>query len=345
MKMDEKRVTIKNIAEHLGVSYGIINKALNNKSGISDEMKEKILRTAKEMGYRVNKVAQSMARNTIVIGVVIPGVVKDYFSFLQKGLEKEFERLADYNVQYRYYRIDNIYSCVDTVGALTKCINDKVNGIILCDFFPAGLETIFCELEEKKIPIVIIGDSPSIGNRYLCSIQVDAYRSGEMAAEMLALSAKDNANVAIFVGNKEHVEHMQKIKGFTESLPKYGMNSIGVYETCDDDVISLKLFQNISEGKEQLNGLYVATSTFSSIANELRKETRNIKVVCTDVDSDVAKCLADGIVQCSIFQDLESQGMTAVKVIYEYIAEQKQPKKTIYITPQLVIRSNLNTFI
>ena len=34
--MANKRVTIKDIANHLGVSYGVINKAINNKSGISD---------------------------------------------------------------------------------------------------------------------------------------------------------------------------------------------------------------------------------------------------------------------------------------------------------------------
>ncbi len=343
--MGEKRVTIKNIAEHLGVSYGIINKALNNKSGISDEMKKKILKTANEMGYRVNKVAQSMARNTIVIGVVIPAQVKDYFSFLQNGLEREFERLVDYNVQYKYYKINNVYSGVDTVEALTCCINDKVNGIILCDFFPTGLEKIFCDLEEKKIPIVIIGDSNSTGNRYLCSIQVDAYRSGEMAAEMLSISTKKNANVAIFVGNKDHVEHMQKIKGFTEALSRYGMNSVGVYETYDDEAISLKLFRNITDEKEKLNGLYIATSTFSSIGKELSRGIHNIKVVCTDVDGDVEQCLKNGVVQCSLFQNLECQGTTAVKILYEYIAEQKQPPKNIYITPQLVIKSNLDSFI
>ena len=53
--MEQKRVTIKDIAARLGVSYGIINKALTGKSGISDEMKQRILTTAEEMGYRVNK--------------------------------------------------------------------------------------------------------------------------------------------------------------------------------------------------------------------------------------------------------------------------------------------------
>ena len=176
--MEQKRVTIKDIAARLGVSYGIINKALTGKSGISDEMKERILTTAREMGYRVNKVAQSMARNTIVIGVVVPSQSKDYFSFLQKGLDKEFERLADYNVRCRYYPVADTYSVTATVEALTACLNDGVHGIILCEYFPTGLEKIFEELEERQIPIVLIGDAESTGNRYLSSIQVDAYRSG-----------------------------------------------------------------------------------------------------------------------------------------------------------------------
>ena len=181
------------------------------------------------------------------------------------------------------------------------------------------------------------------GNRYLSSIQVDAYRSGQMAAEMLSLCTKENSNVAIFVGNKDHVEHMMKINGFNESISKCGLNSVGVYETYDDEAISLRLFRNISQ--EKLDGLYIATSTFSSISNVLKEEAHNIRVVCTDVDCYVADSLRSGYVHCSLFQDLERQGGIAVRILYEYIAEQKIPSKTIYITPQLVLSSNLDTFI
>lgn len=340
--MQQKRVTIKDIAAKLGVSYGIINKALNDKSGISNEMKERILATAEEMGYRVNKVAQSMARNTIVIGVLVPAKEKDYFTFLRRGLDKEFERLSDYNVQCRYYPVEDTYSAADTVETLRACMEDKVHGILMCEYFPTGLETIFEELEEKNIPTVLIGDTESAGKRYLSSIQVDAYRSGQMAAEMLHLCTKPKANVAIFVGNKDHVEHLQKVQGFTENLAKHAMNSIGAYETYDDEEIALRLFQKIAD---RLDGLYVATSTFASIGQILQKNRPPLKVICTDVDGDVASCLRNGVVQASLFQDLERQGSTAVRVLYEYLAEKKTPPKTICITPRLVIESNLETFL
>jgi DNA-binding LacI/PurR family transcriptional regulator len=42
-----KRVTVKDLAKELSVSLNTINKGLNNKPGISDETREKIIETAK----------------------------------------------------------------------------------------------------------------------------------------------------------------------------------------------------------------------------------------------------------------------------------------------------------
>lgn len=343
--MEQKRVTIKDISEKLGVSNGVVSKALNNKRGVKKDLREKILKTADELGYHINKVAQSMARNTIVIGVVIPSTAENYFSFLEKGLDIEFERLRDYNVEKRYYVIENLYSSIDTVNALNQCIEDEINGIILCDFFPGGLEKVFSKLEEKRIPIVIIGDSQSTTNKYLCSVQVDAYSSGQMAAEMLSLCTKKDANVAIFVGNKDNIEHKLKIQGFIDSLKEYGLNSVGVYETHDDDTIALQLIKKILGNNKNLHGLYSATSNFASIGKIIEEEKLDLKVVCTDIDSVVCHYLKSGIVQCTIFQDLERQARTAVRVLYEHIAEHKKIEKTVHISPILVIKSNLHTYL
>ena len=162
---------------------------------------------------------------------------------------------------------------------------------------------------------------------------------------MLALCTQKDATAAIFVGNKDHVEHMQKIRGFSDSLEKHALRLIGVYETYDDETIALQLFDKISESHTGLDGLYVATSTFVAIGERLKEKHPDLKVICTDVDSAVATCLASGVVQASLFQDLERQGRTAVRILYEYIAEQKTPAKTVYITPQLVIKSNLDIFL
>lgn len=333
-------MTIKDISNHLGVSYGIINKALNNKSGISEEMRAKILKTADELGYRVNKVAQSMARNTITIGIVIPTVWEEYFQILQSGIDAEFERLQDYNVQCRYYKIDNIYSSVVTRQMLEKCMEDEVHGVILCDVFPNGLTSSFDALASKNIPVVLIGGSEYPDDKYLCSVQVDAYRSGVIAAELLSISiGGENSNTAIFVGNKDNSEHRLKIKGFADSLDKFSLNLIGVYETHDDETIATHLTQKITGENENVAGIYFATSNIASVSKT------KTKIVGTDINTKIAGYMKDGIVQYSLYQNPEKLGKTAVRLLYEYIADHKEPEKSIYISPQIVVSSNVEEYI
>ena len=48
---ERKRVTLRDIAQELGVSHVTVSKALRNQSGASEELKAKILKKAEEMGY------------------------------------------------------------------------------------------------------------------------------------------------------------------------------------------------------------------------------------------------------------------------------------------------------
>lgn len=345
--MATNRVTMKDISNTLGVSTAIINRALNNKPGVSKELKEKIIKTADELGYRVNKVAQSMARAPIIIGVVIPGEWAEYFDVLKSGIEKEFDRLLDYNVESRYYIINNIHSNRETVDKLEQCIKDKVSGIILCDVFPTGLEKIMNKLKLSNIPIVMIGGTQNMNDNCLCSVQVDAYLSGKIAAEMLSFltgSEHEEKDVVLFVGNKDNVEHKLKITGFTDFAKNRNLNIIGIYETLDDDQIAAQLAKKIMNEVSTIDGMYVATANSPAICGVVEANGAKTKIVSTDIYDKIAGYIRNNIIQCTVFQDLERHGRTAVKVIYEYLAEQKCPDKVMYIRPQIIIKSNLDAY-
>lgn len=68
-----KKVTMKDIANKLGVSSVTISKALNDKEGVSEEMRCKIKAVAEEMGYRIHTAAKSMKDGlSYNVGVMIP---------------------------------------------------------------------------------------------------------------------------------------------------------------------------------------------------------------------------------------------------------------------------------
>ena len=47
-----KKVTIQDIADALGISRNTVSKAINNTEGLADATREKILQKAMEMGYK-----------------------------------------------------------------------------------------------------------------------------------------------------------------------------------------------------------------------------------------------------------------------------------------------------
>src|SRR5690625_4702347 len=68
-----RNVTLKDIGEKLGVSSVTVSKALNDKDGVSEELRKKIKDVAKGMGYRTNLAARSMRDGlSYNIGVIIP---------------------------------------------------------------------------------------------------------------------------------------------------------------------------------------------------------------------------------------------------------------------------------
>ena len=84
-----KKLTIKDIANHFGVSISTVSKALNDSYEISVSTKEKIQKFAKEKNYKPNFNALSLKnRKTKTIGVIIPNMLDYFFAQVFKGVEK-----------------------------------------------------------------------------------------------------------------------------------------------------------------------------------------------------------------------------------------------------------------
>lgn len=126
--MKNTRISTIKIAEICGVSQGTVDRALNNRNGISPKTKEKILSVAREYGYRPNIHASSMAGGkSHLIGVVIFDLKNQYFSDLLTQVEFYCNRLG--------YSAVVMFTDKDHQKEI-QCIQDlyqlSVDGIVLC---------------------------------------------------------------------------------------------------------------------------------------------------------------------------------------------------------------------
>lgn len=96
--MKTRKVSIYDIARRLDVSTSTVSRALQNNPSISAEVREKVRRTAGEMGYKPNVFAVNLQRgHTRTIGVVVPMVSRNFFSMAIDGIEEIASR-AGYDV-------------------------------------------------------------------------------------------------------------------------------------------------------------------------------------------------------------------------------------------------------
>ena len=128
-----KKVRLSDIAEKLGVSTVTVSKAIADKEGVSDELRDKIKMLAAEMGYRQksSRIAGYRGENsTGNIGIVIPSRFFErstsFYWNLYNALSKEL-------IANGYYAIMEQLDTKDEQDlVLPHCVQDKkVDGVII----------------------------------------------------------------------------------------------------------------------------------------------------------------------------------------------------------------------
>lgn len=166
--MKNTRISTTKIAEICGVSQGTVDRALNNRTGINEKTKEKILSVAREYGYRPNIHASSIAGGkSRLIGVVIFDLKNQYFSDLLTQVEFYCNCLG--------YSTVVMFTDKDHKKEI-QCIQDLyqlcVDGIVLCPsnsgeefenfLFSLGIPVITFGNRLSKFPYVGINNAIAI---------------------------------------------------------------------------------------------------------------------------------------------------------------------------------------
>lgn len=87
------RIRMKDIARDLGVSVVTVSKVVRNLPDISDETRRKVQKRIKELDYRPNQAARSLATGRMyVMGLIVPDLVHPFFAQVAKGASRTFRK-------------------------------------------------------------------------------------------------------------------------------------------------------------------------------------------------------------------------------------------------------------
>jgi LacI family transcriptional regulator len=89
---DLRVIKIKEVAKPAQVAPSSVSRVLNDHPGVSAEMKARVLRAAKQLGYQPNFLAQSLRTGaTRTVGFVVRDISIPLFAGIVKGAEQELE--------------------------------------------------------------------------------------------------------------------------------------------------------------------------------------------------------------------------------------------------------------
>ncbi len=143
-------VTLKQIAEALGVSAMTVSRALNNRSNVEESTRKRILAKAEEMGYTPNHVAKSLvSRKTFTIGVVIPEISHVFFAEVISGIEE-----VAYQMDYQLILTNSAENYEREKKAIQTLRSKRVDGILVsCSETTRNFDH-FQEVINSGLPVV-----------------------------------------------------------------------------------------------------------------------------------------------------------------------------------------------
>ena len=145
-------VTMKDIADRLGISAVSVSKALNNKEGIGPQLRQQILNTAEEMGYKSKKAIQ-LAKETRLIGIVLSRVFLMPSPSFYWSL---YERLLGTLQQRNYQSLIEIISFTEEENEPSFLQRSDLDGIIVIGY----VETKYLKrIEATGKPLIMLDSS------------------------------------------------------------------------------------------------------------------------------------------------------------------------------------------
>ncbi|MFI3248742.1 MAG: LacI family DNA-binding transcriptional regulator [Rikenellaceae bacterium] len=331
-----KRITIKDIAQHLTISVSTVSRALTDDKNIRQETKDRVKEAAQKLGYKPNPVATNLKYGrTNTVGVIVPEMTTPFASLVISGIQSVFHDLgikviiAESNESWEEER--------ENLKTMEKFM---VDGIIIspCDCNRNREE--YLELLRHGMPIVFYDRIPHKMN--VSQVVVDDYIKSFFLVEHLIRSGR--RRIVHLHGPDYVYNSFERAKGYRDALTKFGIEH-------DKNLVLMSglSFVDGSAAADQLlesgiefDALFAFTDTLAIGAmNRLRDCGKKIP-------KDVAIASFSGTVLSTIVHPqlttieppLKQIGEEAAKLLLEKIKNSDSPTRSIVLDALIQLRAS-----
>lgn len=336
----KSKVTIYDISKKLNVSAATVSRALNNNPKISLSTRELVLKTAKEMNYKQNRLAQALkSGKSNNVGVIVPYINRSFFSSVIRGIEEELTPHGYHVIICQTH--ENYEYEIEQINTL---INTQIDGI----FISVSKNTVKTDHIEKalaeNIPLVFFDRRKNVPG--FSSVIIDDFQAGYIATKQLI--EQGCKKIAYLSGDLNLEIYRNRHDGYCKALEENNIKVNPEYIILTNSKVEsgAAAIQDLWKLKEKPDAIFSASDyTALGAIQELRKMKIKIpEEVCVTGFSNepFTKYMEQPI--SSVDQTPQTMGKIAAQVFLEQInGNQKVSiEKKVVLTPELVVRATSN---
>lgn len=194
----KKKGTIYDIARVLKISPSTVSRALNDSPLVSKSTRQKVQRTAAEMGFRINSLASNLRKQkTRSIGVIMHELRSNFMVSVLSGIEKVTNK-AGYDLIIGH----SSESYQKELANVNNLFNRRVDGLIASLAFDTPNLDHYSPYRQKGIPVIFYdrvmeqSDYPKvIINNYQCGYEATQHLIEQGCSHIILLTASLSRNV------------------------------------------------------------------------------------------------------------------------------------------------------
>ena len=220
--MKGHQVTIKDIANELGISPSTVSRAIKDHPDISPQTKLQVRNLVEKLDYKPNHIALSLRnQKTNIIGVIVPEIVHFFFSSVISGIE-ESAMDAGYNVMF--FQSNESYE--REVLNVQSLLSSHVDGVLISLAKTTRKFDHIRKLIKNDVPVIFF--DRACDEIETDRVVVDDFDGAMTAVEYLIKTGC--RRIAHFAADQHLQIGYQRKRGYITALEKNGI-------PVDDDII------------------------------------------------------------------------------------------------------------
>lgn len=327
--------SIRDVAQHAGVSVGTVSNVLNRPDEVSSESAARVLAAIEELGYVRNDAARKLrAGVSTTVGFVVLDGQNPFFNDVVRGAEDEASR---HNIAVLYGNTDEDVSRERMYLDLFE--EQQVRGVLISPY--GDIQSRLERLRSRGIRAVLVDRFG--GSSRFSSVSVDSVAGGRMAAEHLIETGRRRI---AFVGGPFEIRQV------TDRLAGARVAAENAAEPVEIEVVAtgaMTVEEGVAAGARILerprhqwpDALFAANDLIalgllqSLVVDGRMLVPHEIAIIGFD---DIAFARAAAVPLSSMRQPSAMIGRTALRILLEETADASLIARQTVFQPELVVR-------